>query len=99
MNVHSYNSKKPNDGTISFPNLQCWNPLTEVATIAAQYRGKRVSCRIKIKDLRRKFHYFPDLPMQLVTMFRTEIETAARKLIEKNEFRDDGSILINYKDL
>ena len=37
--------------------------------------------------------------MQLVTNYRMEIETAARKLIEKNEFQDDGSIAIEYKDL
>ncbi|MBF8269494.1 MAG: hypothetical protein HW386_1203 [Gammaproteobacteria bacterium] len=99
MNIHSYKPKKGDDGTITFPQLQCWNPLTEVATIAAEYRGKRISCRIKVNDLRKKFHYFPDLPMQLVTIYRAEIEGAAKKLIEKNEFLDDGSIIIKYKDL
>ena len=99
MIVSNYKSKKAGDETITFPNLQCWNPETEVATIAAQYRGRRVSCRVGINDLKKKFHFFPDLPMELVTNFRGEIEKAARKLIERNEFQEDGSIKINYRDL
>ena len=99
MNVLIHKRNKKVDGSISFPLLQCWNPVTNVATIAAQVSGGRVSCRIKIDDLRKKFHIFPDEPMQSVTNYRAEIENAARKLIEKNDFEDDGSIMINYKDL
>ena len=99
MIVTGYKAKKTDDESVTFPNLQCWNPLTEIATIAAQYRGRRVSCRVKINDLKKKYHFFPDLPMQLVTKYRKEIETAARKLIDKKEFQDDGSILIKYADL
>lgn len=99
MNIHSYKPKKGDDGTITFPKLQCWNPLTEMATIAAEFKGKRISCRIKIIDLRKKFHNFPDQPMQLVTIYRAEIESAARKLIERNAFLEDGSIIIKHKDL
>lgn len=99
MIVTSYNGKKSNDETVTFPNLQCWNPLTEIAIIAAQYQGRRVSCRVKIQDLKKKFHFFPDQPMQVVTKYRMEIEAAAKKLINRKEFQDDGSILINYRDL
>ncbi len=99
MNVTIYKQNKKDDGSISFPLLQCWNPVTKVATIAAQVSGERVCCRIKIDDLRKKFHIFPDEPMQSVTNYRIEIESAARKLIEKNDFEDDGSIKICYKDL
>jgi len=99
MIVTSYKPKNTDDENVTFPNLQCWNPQTEVATIAAQYRGRRVSCRVKIIDLRKKFRFFPDQPMHLVTKYRMEIETAARKLIAKKDFQDDGSILINYRDL
>jgi len=99
MNIHSYKPKKGDDESITFPKLQCWNPITEMATIAAEYKGKRISCRIKIIDLRKKFHNFPDQPMQLVTIYRAEIESAARKLIEKNAFLEDGSIIIKHKDL
>jgi hypothetical protein len=99
MTVLTYKRNKADDGSISFPALQCWNPVTRVATIAAQFSGRRVSCRIRIEDLRKKFHIFPDEPMQSITNYRTEIETAVRKLIEKNEFEDDGSIMVDYKDL
>jgi len=99
MNVLIHKRNKPGDGSITFPALQCWNPVTKMATIAAQYSGRRVSCRIKINDLKKKFYFFPDQPMQLVTNYRTEIENAARKLIEKNNFEDDGSIMIKYSDL
>ena len=99
MIVTSYKAKKNDDETVTFPNLQCWDPLTEVAIIAAQYRNRRVSCRVKIKDLKKKFRFFPDLPMQVVSKYRLEIETAARKLIDRKEFQDDGSILIKYQDL
>lgn len=99
MIVSSNKSKKSDDETVTFPNLQCWNPMTEIATIAAQYRGRRVSCRVKVSDLKKKFNISPEQPMQLVTDHRMEIETAARKLIEKKKFQGDGSILINYRDL
>ena len=91
MNVIIHKREKKGDGSISFPPLQCWNPVTKVATIAAQFSGRRVSCRIKMNDLRKKFHIFPDEPMQSVTNHRSEIEN--------NDFEDDGSIMIGYKDL
>jgi len=40
-----------------------------------------------------------DEPMQSVTNYRAEIESAARKMIENKEFEEDGSIMINYEDL
>ena len=94
-----HNSNKKDDGNISFPGLQCWNPVTKVATIAATVGGRRVSCRIKLYDLKKKFHIFLDEPMQSVTDHRIEIENAARKLIDQKAFEDDGSIMIGYNDL
>ncbi len=38
-------------------------------------------------------------PMQSVNNYRSEIERAARSLIEKNDFEEDGSIMIRYKDI
>jgi hypothetical protein len=37
--------------------------------------------------------------MELVTQYRTEIESAARRLIDKKAFEKDGSIMISSKDL
>ena len=99
MNVLIHKRNKPDDGIITFPHLQCWNPVTKVATIAAQVSGRRVSCRVKINDLKKKFHISPEDPMHLVTKFRTEIQIAARKLIENDNYETDGSIMIDYTDL
>jgi hypothetical protein len=99
MIVSTDKLNKSDDGGISFLHLQCWNPVTKVATIAAEVRGRRVSCRVKLDDLRKKFHIFQDEPMQSVTNYRDEIESAARILIDKMDYEDDGSIMINYKDL
>jgi hypothetical protein len=99
MNVLIHKRNKRDDGIISFPPLQCWNPVTKVATIAAVVSGERVSCRIKFADIRKKYHIFSSEPMKSVTEHRIEIEKAARCLIEKKDFEADGSIMIRYKDL
>lgn len=99
MNVPKQKMSKTDDGKISFPNLQCWNPDTKIATIAAEVNGGRVTCRIKIDHLVKKFKISPDDPMQSVTTYRVEIEKAARALIDKKSYEDDGSIMIKYTDL
>jgi hypothetical protein len=99
MNVVIQKRSKSEDEGVSFPVLQCWNPVTRVATIAAEFAGRRVSCRIKIADLNRKYKITTDEPMQSVTNYRTEIENAIRELIKKKSFEEDGSIMINYDDL
>lgn len=87
------------DTNVSFPSLQCWNPVTKTITIAAQVHGKRVSCRVAVKDLKVKYRVFNNDPMAIARECRTEIENAARKLIENNSFEKDGSILILINDL
>ena len=87
------------DNNISFPSLRCWNPITKTITIAAQVNGKRVSCRVAVKDLKVKYRVFKHDPLVIASECRTEIENAARKLIENDSFENDGSILILYNDL
>ena len=94
-----HRKKNTNNGEVSFPALQCWNSVTRVATIAAEVDGRRVLCRIKVKDLSKKFRFYPDEPMQTVTENRTAIEQAAKNLIDGMKFEDDGSIIIRYSDL
>lgn len=89
----------PGDGKIEFPKLQSWNPMTKVATIAADVDKKRVLCRISSADLKKKFYASEDAPMKAITEHRALIETAARRLIESRAYEEDGSIVINYKDL
>lgn len=99
MNALSHNRKKPDDGSITFPLLQCWNPQTNVATIAAQVSHQRVSCRIALTVLKNKFRVLDNEPMKTITEHRKEIEAAARKLIERKSFEEDGSILIRQTDI
>lgn len=99
MEAIVHKQKTAGDGRISFPTLHCWNPETEIVTIAAQVSGKRVSCRIAYADIKTKFPIIAEKPLETVVNYRTEIETAARTLIEKKKYQKDGSIMINYVDL
>ena len=99
MNVTTSSNSAPGKTGIMFPLLQSWNPMTEVATIAAQVNGKRVLCRISSTALQKKFNASADAPMTAVTENRHEIESAARRLIENENYEADGSIVIDYKDL
>jgi len=99
MNITSYSRNVRDDGKISFPVLQCWNPVNKIASIAAQVNGKRIFCKISGDVLQKKFDAMADDPMNAVTENRTQIENAARKLIENDTYDNDGSILIEYRDL
>ena len=99
METIVHKQKKAGDGSISFPGLHCWNPETEVVTIAAQVSGNRVSCRISFADIESKFQMLSETPLKTVASYRKEIENAARKLIENKNYEKDGSIKICYKDL
>ena len=99
MNTSTSRNPSSAKSGISFPVLQSWNPMTQVATIAAQVNGKRVLCRISKSALEKKFGVPEDSPMNAVTENRHEIEDAARKLIENEAYEEDGSIVIEYKNL
>ncbi len=90
---------KTGDETLSFPTLHSLNPETNVATIVAQLKGERILCRVKIDDLRKKYRVFQGDPMQIVKDKRVDIENASRRLIEKRQFKSDGSVMISYNDL
>ena len=84
---------------ISFPKLECWNPMTKVATVAAEVNKKRVLCRISLEILRDKFGASVEEPKQSIAQHRTAIQEAARKLIENEVYGEDGSVLIRAHDL
>ncbi len=86
------------DNTVHFPRLECWNPLTKVATIAAEVNKQRILCRISLDVLRKKFKASVEAPMDAVADNRTALQAAARKLIEAKAFEDDGSIRIRLRD-
>jgi len=79
--------------------LECWNPMTNVATVAAEVNKKRVLCRISLAILRDKFGASDEEPMRSVAKHRTAIQEAARTLIENEVYEEDGSVLIRARDL
>ena len=84
---------------ISFPRLESWNNMTKMATVVAQVDKKRVLCRISYESLRAKFGASDDKFMQSVAQHRTDIQEAAKRLIERDDYEVDGSVLIRTKDL
>ncbi len=99
MNVIINRPGKAEDGTISFPGLHCWNPETEVITLAAQVSGKRVSCRVAFSDIKLRFSELAETPLLTVKKYRKDLEAVARTLIVNNSYENDGSIKISYQDL
>ena len=87
------------DTGVSFPRLECWNPMTKVATVAAEVNKKRVLCRISLEILRDKFGASDEEPMRSVGQHRTAIQEAAKKLIENEVYEEDGSVLIRARDI
>ena len=99
MKLTGGRTRKTDDNEISFPLLESWNPMTNVATIAAQVGGKRVLCRISLEVLKKKFRASASEPMQSVSKNRARIRSAARMLIESESYEEDGSILIRHGDI
>ena len=79
--------------------LECWNPMTKVASIAAQVDQRRVLCKITMEVLQKKFQASTDEPMRAVAENRSLLQAKARILIENEAFEEDGSILIRSKDI
>ncbi len=99
MKPTRYRTLSSEETEISFPLLECWNPLTRIATIAAQVNKKRVLCRISMEILQERFDASSEAPMEAVVENRAAIERAARKLIEDERYEEDGSIIIRESDL
>jgi len=84
---------------ITFPKLECWNPLAKVALIAADVNSKRVLCAISSELLQERFLASADEPMKAVLANRVLIQAAAQRLIERQAYEGDGSILIRRGDI
>lgn len=83
---------------IFFPKLECWNPLTHVATVAAEVDKQRVLCRVSLDVLHDKFGATDEEPLRFIARHRVAIQEAARTLIEKGAYEADGSVEINASD-
>nr|VFJ75548.1 MAG: Protein of unknown function (DUF1488) [Candidatus Kentron sp. FW] len=90
----------PSDKTeISFPLLESWNPMTKVATIAAEVNKKRVLCRVSMEVLQEKWKVSEEEPMQTVVENRSTLQAAARRVIEDEAYEEDGSIVIRSENI
>jgi len=98
MQLSRRRAASDDDNLITFPRLECWNPMTKVATIAAEMNKRRILCRVPLDVLRKKFKASAESPMDAVAEHRAAIQAAARKLIESRAFEEDGSILIRQRD-
>ena len=83
---------------ISFPILECWNPLANVAIFAAEVNKQRVSCRVSLDIPQSRFSASSEEPMEAVFANRAELRAVARKLIESGSYEEDGSILLRDED-
>ena len=99
MYLTRHKTSTSDESEISFPMLECWNPMTKVASIAAQVDQRRVLCKISMEVLQKKFRASADEPMRAVAENRAILQAKARILIEAEAFEEDGSILLRSKDL
>jgi hypothetical protein len=97
--LDSHQPSTSGDIMISFPRLECWNNMTKMATVVAEVDKKRVLCRISSESLRIKFGASDDKFMQSVVQHRVAIQEAAKRLIERDDYETDGSVLIKIADL
>jgi Protein of unknown function (DUF1488) len=81
------------------PRLEWWNKITKMATVVAEVNKKQVLCRVSSESLRIKFGASENKFMLAVTQHRTEIQEAATRLIERDDYEADGSVLIKTADL
>ena len=98
MQLTAKRSTGRSTGHISFPLLECWNPLAELALLVAEVDKQRVTCRVSLAVLKENFVVSAEDPMLAVAENRATLQAVARKLIERGAFENDGSILIRSKD-
>ncbi|MCG8379842.1 MAG: DUF1488 domain-containing protein [Proteobacteria bacterium] len=99
MKLTQYKSSLSNNSKILFPKLESWNPMNQVATIAAQVDKKRVLCRISKEVLELVSKDKETDPMNILLNNRYLFEEKARKLIESKAYEEDGSIIIRKADM
>lgn len=87
------------DAGISFPQLECWSPITNSATFAAQVDGRRVLCRIGTSTLRERSPELATEPMKALAQNRAAFQAAARRIIEREGYEEDGTVVIRDADL
>lgn len=83
----------------SFPQLECWSPITKSATFAAQVDGRRVICYLAATLLLRRYPECAPDPMRALKEHRDAIQAAALRIIERDGFEPDGTVVVREADL
>lgn len=83
----------------SFPQLECWSPITKTATFAAQVDGRRVICHLAATLLLRRYPECAPDPMRALTEHRAAIQSAALRIIERGGYEPDGTVVVRESDL
>ena len=86
------------DGSVHFPLLECWSPMTETAIFIAEVDKKRLSCRIPLAILCGRFDGCADKPMQTVEEHRAALHRAATRRIARGDIDSDDTILLRDSD-
>ena len=98
MKLSAHAPRANADGSIHFPILECWNPVTRCVSIAADVNGRRVLCRIHEAVLKKRFRGASGDATAQVVANRPAIEAAATVLIQRKRFAADGHVDLKLED-
>ena len=98
--MHTYRRITPisDNPDISFNMRDSWNPMTRVATMAADVDQNRVLCRIPMEVLQIIFNADINEPMLAVAENRLALQAKAKTLIRNKQFEEDGSVMLQLEN-
>jgi hypothetical protein len=84
---------------ITFLAGETWHDTQEVVVFQASGSGRPICCRMSWEALQdRRFNGDASQPLETFRRHRPAIEEIARRLIQRQRFEPDGSILIRPQD-
>jgi hypothetical protein len=83
---------------ISFPQGKQWNGSREIVEFEAESNGKKIHCAVSLEALCDNFDGDTKEPLQCFLNNRARIESLATKIILRQRFENDGSILVRNAD-
>lgn len=83
---------------LTFPAGERWNGSREVAKFTAMLGDKKIRCAVSLEALCDNFDGDTKEPLQCFRDNRANIEAIAAKLIRRQRFEADGSILVRTAD-
>lgn len=83
---------------VTFPPGERWNGSREIVEFQAEAGGKRIRCALSLEALCDNFDGDTKETLQCFRDSRDKIEVLAAKLIQRQRYEADGSILIRTAD-